>query len=293
MLLVRRFFVLQEVFVMQPLMKWSGSKRSQSVEICSRIGRGYGTYYEPFLGGGSVMFALMHLDDGRFRRFVGSDLNADLIATYNAVKERPRDIVNAYREHFQRLVALSIDGRKEYFNEVRSRLNESHDPCDFFWIMRTTTNGMPRYNGNGEFNNSFHVTRTGMAPDSIERTVLDYSSLMNRLDVEFRHCPYSDIVPEENDFAYFDPPYAATRGMYYGSIDGDALFGYLRGLKCDWMLSFDGKAGDDDMTADVPSDIYDTHEYLRSGNSSFRRVIGKDRDCVVYESLYIRKRKEA
>lgn len=35
---------------MQPLMKWSGNERSQSNEICSRIGRGYDTHYEPFLG---------------------------------------------------------------------------------------------------------------------------------------------------------------------------------------------------------------------------------------------------
>ena len=278
-------------FTMMPLMKWSGSKRSQSDEICSRIGRGYGTYYEPFLGGGSIMFTLMRLDDGRFRKFVGSDLNADLIATYNAIRSRPHDIVDAYREHYRSLVSLSMDERKKYFNRVRSRLNSDHDPCDFFWIMRTTTNGMPRYNGKGEFNNSLHVTRDGMAPDAIEKIVLSYSSLMNRLDVEFRSCPYSDIAPEEGDFAYFDPPYAATKGMYYGSIDNDALFSYLGELKCDWMMSFDGKAGDDDMTADVPKEIYDTHEYIRNGNSSFRRVIGKDRDCIVYESLYSRKRK--
>ena len=276
---------------MMPLMKWSGSKRSQSDEIYSRIGRGYDMYYEPFLGGGSVMFWLMHLDDGRFKKFIGSDLNQDLIATYNAVKDRPRDIINAYYEHYYKLVQLSMDGKKEYFYEVRERLNKTHDPCDFFWIMRTTTNGMPRYNVGGEFNNSFHVTRNGMIPFEIEKTILPYSSLMNRLDVEFRCCSYSDIVPNENDFAYFDPPYAATRGMYYGSIDNDALFSYLGNLKCDWMLSFDGKAGDDDMTVDVPKEIYDTHEYLKSGNSSFRRVIGNDRDCIVYESLYTRKRK--
>ena len=225
---------------MMPLMKWSGSKRSQSDEICSRIGRGYGTYYEPFLGGGSIMFTLMRLDDGRFRKFVGSDLNADLIATYNAIRSRPHDIVDAYRDHYHSLVSLSMDERKKYFNRVRSRLNSDHDPCDFFWIMRTTTNGMPRYNGKGEFNNSLHVTRDGMAPDAIEKIVLSYSSLMNRLDVEFRSCPYSDIAPEEGDFAYFDPPYAATKGMYYGSIDNGALFSYLGELKSAWMMSFDG-----------------------------------------------------
>ena len=276
--------------MIEPLMKWSGSKRSQSSEICSRIEGKYDTYYEPFCGGGSILFSLLSNDDGKFRRFVASDLNADLIATYNAVKDRPQDVVDAYRRHYGNLVNLSIDDRKKYFEDVRKRLNESHDPCDFFWIMRTTTNGMPRYNKDGDFNNSFHVTRTGMVPESIERIVMQYSHLMSRHDVEFRCCPYTDICPEEDDFAYFDPPYAGTKGMYFGGIDNEELFSYLGNLKCDWMMSFDGKAGDDDMTADVPKEIYDSHEYIKSGNSSFRRVIGKDKNCVVYESLYIRKR---
>ena len=229
---------------------------------------------------------LFVLDDGWFGKFVASDINSDLIATYNAVMERPNEVSDAYRRHYEKLVKLSVDDRKKYFNEVRGRLNEFHDPCDFFWIMRTTTNGMPRYNKDGDFNNSFHVTRTGMAPDTVEATIMQYSNLMNRLNVEFRCCKYTDIVPEEDDFAYFDPPYAGTKGMYYGGIDNTELFSYLGKLKCAWMLSFDGRAGDEDMTADVPKGIYDTHEYIRSGNSSFRRVIGKDRDCVVYESLY-------
>ena len=147
---------------------------------------------------------------------------------------------------------------------------------------------MPRYNKNGEFNNSFHVTRVGMSPERIEKIVLDYHKMMHEHNVEFVCCPYTDIVPDKNDLVYCDPPYAGTKGMYYGGIDTNELFQYLGNLKCHWMLSFDGKAGDKDMTADVPKDLYDAHYYIESGNSSFRRVIGSDKHCIVNESLYLK-----
>ena len=44
----------------QPVIKWSGSKRSQSEEIIKRFPKQIDTYYEPFLGGGSVLFQLMN-----------------------------------------------------------------------------------------------------------------------------------------------------------------------------------------------------------------------------------------
>lgn len=37
-----------------------------------------------------------------------------------------------------------------------------------------------------------------------------------------------------------------------------------------------------------PNDIYTTHKYILSGNSSFKRTIGKSNDSIVYESLYIK-----
>ena len=40
---------------MQPVIKWSGSKRSQAEKIISYFPN-YDTYYEPFIGGGSIMY---------------------------------------------------------------------------------------------------------------------------------------------------------------------------------------------------------------------------------------------
>ncbi len=74
--------------------------------------------------------------------------------------------------------------------------------------------------------------------------------------------------------------------MYGGGIDLNGLFEWLRELPCSYLLSFDGKSGDIDNTYAVPTDIYSEHLYIKSGVSSFKRVIGKDRHAMVQESLY-------
>ena len=76
--------------------------------------------------------------------------------------------------------------------------------------------------------------------------------------------------------------------MYYGAIDYHELWDWLRELDCKYMLSFDGKISSIDITYDVPTDIYTTHEYLYNGNSSFRRILGTSKSEYVAESLYIK-----
>ena len=273
----------------QPAIKWSGSKRSQSEEIVKRIPKGdYTTYYEPFCGGCSVLFQLLH-SDVNFKRYVCSDKNKGLINLWNEIKNNPEEVIKQYEIMWNE---LNIDDDKErkknYFYSVRERYNKEGSPYDFMFIMRTTTNGMPRYNNKGEFNNSFHVTRNGVIPKSLAKTIREWSEVLNKYKVEFIHGEYNDIQPNEEDFIYLDPPYANTKGMYYGTIDYDKLWDWMRELPCKYMLSFDGKTSSRDETYEVPKDLYSTHEYLYSGNSSFSRIIGKSSSEYVEESLYIK-----
>ena len=154
--------------------------------------------------------------------------------------------------------------------------------------MRTTTNGMPRYNSDGEFNNSFHVTRNGIEPFRLEKILKEWNDTLNNHNVEFINASYDEFCPNENDFCYYDPPYANTKGMYFGAIDNGKFFSFLSDLKCPYCFSFDGFCEDEDSTYDVPKSVYDEHVYLKNGNSSFRRVIGNKIDKIIYESLYIK-----
>lgn len=272
----------------QPAIKWSGSKRSQSEEIVKRIEkRDYNTYYEPFCGGCSVLFQLLH-SDIKFKKYICSDKNKGLINLWNEIKNNPEEVIRQYETMWNELnIDDDKERKKQYFYNVRERYNKEGSPYDFMFIMRTTTNGMPRYNNNGEFNNSFHVTRNGIIPKSFAKTIREWSKVLNEHEVEFIHKEYNEIQANEEDFIYLDPPYANTKGMYYGTIDYNKLWDWIRNQPCKYMLSFDGKTSSRDETYEVPNDIYSTHEYLYSGNSSFSRTIGKSSNEYVEESLYI------
>lgn len=272
----------------QPAIKWSGSKRSQCDEIISYFPRKIETYYESFLGGGSVAYRLMN-SDIKVNKFVLSDLNSDLINLYKLIQNDYKSIVSHYELLWNELNKDSdFERKKLYFVEIRKRLNEKHDPKDFMFIMRTTTNGMPRYNSDGKFNNSFHVTRNGIEPFRLEKILKEWNDTLNNHNVEFINASYEIFSPNENDFCYYDPPYANTKGMYFGAIDNGKFFSFLSDLKCPYCFSFDGYCEDEDSTYDVPKYVYDEHVYLKSGNSSFRRVIGNKTDKIIYESLYIK-----
>ena len=273
----------------QPVIKWSGSKRSQSEEIVKRIPRKeYNTYYEPFCGGCSILFQLLH-SDIKFNKYICSDKNEGLINLWNEIKNNPDEVAKQYELMWNELnIDEDKERKKQYFYMVRDRYNKEHSPYDFMFIMRTTTNGMPRYNKNGEFNNSFHVTRNGIKPSSLHKIIKEWSTVLNKYNVEFVHQEYSKIQTKENDFIYLDPPYANTKGMYYGAINYEELWNWMSKQSCDYMLSFDGKSTTEDMTYEVPDYLYSKHEYLYSGNSSFRRVIGKSNKEYIEESLYIK-----
>lgn len=271
---------------MQPIIKWTGSKRSQAETIVSNFPQEIDTYYEPFCGGCSVLYQLLK-SNIRVKKYICSDINSDLINLWNMIKTNPQDIYEHYKMLWTDFNSGGVETRKEVFNKVRERYNNEHNPLDFMFIMRTVINGMPRYNKDGKFNNASHFSRPGINPETLKEILFDWSALLNKHDVIFVQCDYITLTPNENDFVYLDPPYAHTKGIYYGGIDTNQLFDYLSKLKCGWILSFDGISGKDNNTFNVPN-IYDEHKYINSGVSSIKRLMTQ-KTVQVYESIYIKK----
>lgn len=276
----------------QPVIKWSGSKRSQCEDILGYFPQNIETYYEPFCGGCSMLMGLIN-SEIIVKRYVCSDINKDLIALWEKVKYSPDEIYESYESLWKELNKDNdIDRKRKFFEEQRDIYNKTHDPLVFFFIMRTTTNGMPRYNQKGEFNNSFHVTRNGIKPELLKPILTEWSVKLRKNNVEFVHRSYEEILGEvkEGDFIYMDPPYFNTKGMYFGGIDFELFFVFLENvskMNVRFALSFDGKSGDIDNTYSIPENCYRRHLYIKSGNSSFKRTIGKDKNAIVYESLYL------
>jgi DNA adenine methylase len=214
----------------QPVIKWSGSKRSQASEIIKYFPKEIDTYYEPFCGGASVLRALLE-SEIKVNKYVCSDLNNGLIELWNKIKYSPNEVADHYEKLWYEMngdVSKDKAYKRSYFEKIRKRYNIEHNPLDFMFIMRTTTNGMPRYNSNGDFNNSFHITRDGIIPDKLRQIIKEWSDLLFTNDVTFINCSYEYITPSDNDFMYLDPPYAGTKGMYFGGFDNNKLFEWLK-----------------------------------------------------------------
>lgn len=272
----------------EPAVKWSGSKRSQAKEIVENLPKKINTYYEPFCGGCSVLRQLLN-SDIKVNEYICSDINKDLINLWNKIKENPYELALNYENLWNKLNKDDDKERKKrFFEEVRARYNLSHNESDFLFIMRTTTKGMPRYNKKGEFNNSFHITRNGIKPNTLCRILQEWSTILQEKNVNFLHKDYLEITSKEDDVLYLDPPYFHTKGMYFGRIDYKEFFKWLKEQKGYYLLSFDGISGVEDNTYDLPKELYSEHKYLKSGNSSFKRIIGKSKDSMVYESLYLK-----
>src|SRR5574344_32061 len=277
----------------QPVIKYSGSKRSHAKTIISYFLRELIYYYEPVVCGASILYALLK-SYIKLERYQCSDINRDLITRLNQIKTKHIEISLRYNMMWNELKEkVTIDDKRDYFNKIRDDYNKTHDPFDFLFWSRTSINGMIRYNKNGEFNASYHLNRDGIKPLKMDKILEEWSNLLNENRVEFICSDYKKIIPnDKNDFVYMDPPYLNTKGLYYGAIDLDNMYSYMRGLCCGYALSFNGKVKDNDTTVKIPNDLYDEQYYMRSGNSSFRRIVTSSKDSVVYESFYIKKYKK-
>ena len=216
---------------------------------------------------------------------VCGDICIPLIDLWNEIKNNPIKLFEAYRLRWTR---LQTEGYQVYY-EIRDNFNKSRSPEDLLFLSRTCVNGLIRFNANGDFNNSLHHTRPGIHPSSLEKIIIDWSEHIQCSEFIAADYKITTETAKAGDLIYLDPPYFHTKGRYYGTIDFDAFLAYLeqlnsKGIK--YMLSFDGIRGNNDFTVELPKDLYKRHEFIPSGNSSFKKVMDKE-NIQVLESLYL------
>lgn len=264
---------------MDPVIKWSGSKRSQADFISSLIPKDYDTYYEPFIGGGSILYAA-NPNNG-----VCGDICSPLIDLWKRIQRNPDELSESYKNNWSR---LQKEGYLVYY-EIRDRFNNNPNPDDLLFLSRTCVNGLIRFNSEGKFNNSFHLTRKGIKPDTLDKIIHDWSTRIQ--NVTFVEGDYRKTTSEvtKGDFVYLDPPYQNTKGRYYGTIDFDDFCDYLANLNSKgvrFILSYDGTRGDRSYIQQLPKSLYKRHMLVPSGYSTFKKIQDK-KDEVVHESLYL------
>lgn len=185
-----------------PFLKWAGGKRQLLAILTKLISQKSVTYYEPFLGGGSVFFYFA--DRKRFRNAILSDINPDLINCYTVVKDSPQALM-ALLDSYQKTPTWNTP---EYFEHVRT-LNTT-DPIEqaarLIYLNKTAFNGLYRVNKYGVFNVPFGKYPN---PKLYNQITLTNCSKALRKFAFLHQGDYAEILSnaKEGDLVYMDPPY--------------------------------------------------------------------------------------
>ena len=185
-----------------PFMRWAGGK-GQSMPTIRSCMPEFGTYIEPFLGGGAVMFMVLSETGAKV---MASDINEELIVTYSAVRDDPEGVVGRLEDH------LSRYGRSgsAYYYAVREDggLSGSDAAARMIFLNRTCYNGLYRVNAAGQFNVPHgRSVETGHAPLSGR---IRASGRLLRDGGASLACNDFEVVcgaARRGDFVYLDPPY--------------------------------------------------------------------------------------
>lgn len=180
-------------------LKWLGSKHKLFDQLQERLPSDFTSrrYVEPFVGGGSFFFGLAP------EKAMLSDVNDRLIKTFRSVKNDVQNVIMFLNE-FQTAhsEALYYETRG-HFNE--EKLDGALFAAAFIYLNKTCFNGVYRENAGGQFNVP-SGKRAKFVVDS--ETLLNASALLK--NTVLTCCSYSEscLFVDENDFVYFDPPYA-------------------------------------------------------------------------------------
>ncbi len=182
----------------RPFLKWVGGKSQLLPELVKRLPPVFNNYFEPFIGGGALLFSLQpknaHI----------CDLNLELINCYEVIKNQVDELIVELKQH---------QYEKQYYYQMR---NVDRNPSFEQWsavkkasrmifLNKSCFNGLYRVNSQGQFNVPFgrYTNPKILDPENLKACskVLAGTSIKRSsfLDIE------SDLA--QGDFVYFDPPY--------------------------------------------------------------------------------------
>jgi DNA adenine methylase len=197
----------------KPFLKWAGGKTQLLPKIAKNLPLSIDNYFEPFLGGGSVLFYILNNYD--VKNVIVSDINEDLINTYNVVKNDVESLISILKdfkenhsfEFYYSLRGLESRITKKY--NIILKDSGSYDnvtkAARFIYLNKTCFNGLYRVNSDNKFNVPMGRYKNPEIFD--EFNLRNISELIQ--NVNFNVCSYSEILKlvKKGDFVYLDPPY--------------------------------------------------------------------------------------
>lgn len=201
--------------------KYNGAKDQLFPVLTNAIGRVQGSYFEPFMGSGSVFYRMVK-DRRMGPRAVLSDLNPDVINLHRTVRDQVEQLILELERIQREYNALPVEGReKYYYNEVRGAFNALPQPRTgvraaslFVALLRLDVNGIIRYNQQGLFNISWSKRESveffgRITPREVFRAD---SKLLRESGVSIFSSDFETTArnARPGDTVYTDPPYWNT-----------------------------------------------------------------------------------
>ena len=202
----------------KPFVKWAGGKRQIIDELKKYVPEEYNTYYEPFIGGGALLFELAP------KNAVINDSNEELMNVYNILRSPEKyssmcKVLNKYeREHSE-----------EFYYEIRnkdrnkgmfSRISDYTRAARTIYLNKACFNGLYRVNSKGEFNVPFGKKDKVNTYDGENLLNVHYYLTNNNVIVDCSDFEASLSTAKECVFVYIDPPYDSDTGTFNSYTEG-------------------------------------------------------------------------
>ena len=189
----------------KPFVKWAGGKRQIIDKLTKLVPEKYDTYYEPFVGGGALLFELSP------KKAVINDYNKELMNVYKTISDD-----NGYEEVIKILNKYEIKHSEEFYYKIRdidrdeSKLKKLSNPeraARTIYLNKACFNGLYRVNSKGYFNVPFNKKQAINTYDGQNMTLAYVYFQTN--DVKMLSTDFEEAVKDakKGDFIYFDPPY--------------------------------------------------------------------------------------
>ena len=228
----------------KPFLKWVGGKTQIINDIITKLPNQMNNYHELFLGGGSVLLAVLSLQKQNKiiikNKIYAYDINKALINVYKNIqnnKDELYELINLYIKEYDSIKGSVINrkstsieeaktSKESYYYWVRNKYNnidKNTIECSalFMFINKTCFRGMYREGPNGYNVPYGHYKKT---PAIISKKDLNYISDLIK-DVEFKNCSFTESIKnvKGGDFVYLDPPYAPEHSKSFVGYVADGF----------------------------------------------------------------------
>ena len=217
---------------MKPILKWVGGKSQIIDEVLAAFPDVIeNDYYEPFLGGGSVLLGLLSSHRIRVRGCIyASDINAHLISCYVNIQSRPEDVIAELRKiHAHVNIARSAGANVRIIRNPHSLEEAQTSPEAYYYWMRFQYNSLDAEQKNSplgaammiylnktcfrglyrEGPHGFNVPYGNYKNPSIDEAhIMAVSRLIQNVVFSCRSFADTLCNVRDRDFVYLDPPYA-------------------------------------------------------------------------------------